>query len=98
MNPNIKNEGKETRFKPGQSGNPAGRPPRKPISDRMYAHLERLLGPEVRKSLPPAIRAAVSESDKYADALVISFILNGIKRGDAASFELALEAVEGKKL
>ena len=47
--------GQETRFKTGQSGNPAGRPPDK-LRRHIYAELDRLLGRE----RPPEADASVN--------------------------------------
>jgi len=96
MNKNIGSEGVATRFKPGQSGNPAGRPPRKRIKDLLAAALDRPLGPEARKSLSPAIRAELPENAQYADALVVSIILRAIDKADVKAIREIREAVEGK--
>lgn len=96
MNPNIRNEGKATRFKPGQSGNPAGRPRRNPLVNRLEAMLERPLSPEVLKLVRPVIRAELPECVIWADALVISIMLRAINKAEVATFREIRETIEGK--
>ena len=98
MNPNISNEGKATRFKPGQRVNPAGRPRRKPIKDLLEEVLEVPLSPEALKLVRPGLRAHFPEGVTYVDVLVISIILRGLDKADVATFReiLSCEASAGE--
>jgi hypothetical protein len=55
VNSKIVDAGKNTRFKPGQSGNPAGRPRRTSITDLLSFVLT--LRPNALKLVRPAARA-----------------------------------------
>jgi len=94
MNPNIVDEGKKTQFKPGQSGNPAGPPPRRRNRDLLVAVIEVPLSPEALKLVRPGLRAHLGEGVTYGDLLTESIILRGIDKADAATWKewLACEA------
>jgi hypothetical protein len=77
------------RFAPGQSGNPGGRPRRKPISDR-YEFIAEIRLPEAeRKRLKLPIGAT------YADAITFQQFLIAMK-GDTTAIREIREAIEGK--
>ena len=82
------------KWKPGQSGNPSGRPRRLPISDR-YAAMAEL-------PLPDYVLAALklSEAERpaiktYGDALALSQFRAGIKGKTEAAREIT-DRVEGR--
>jgi|SRR5581483_1679270 len=52
--------GKDTRFKPGESGNPSGRPKRRPIAELLFAELER----NNFAALRAIVRRAIAEAKK----------------------------------
>ena len=85
MNPNIVDVGKKTRFKSGQSGNPAGPLPRSRIRDLLVAVIEVPLSPEALKLVRPGLRAHLREGVTYCDLLLESIILRGIDKADAAT-------------
>jgi hypothetical protein len=76
-------------FKPGQSGNPAGRPKTRPITER-YANLaETPIEETERKKLN------LPEGATYADALAFAIFERAMK-GDIAAIREIREALEGK--
>src|SRR5690348_13280240 len=80
MNAHIAEAGQATRFQRGRSGNPGGRPKRKPISDE----LRRLLQEKTSGS-------AYTNAHMIAWDLV-----QRAQSGDVAAAKLVLEYVEGK--
>ena len=82
------------KWKPGQSGNPSGRPKKLPITDR-YATVAELPVPD---NLLAALK--LSEAEKpaiktYGDALALSQFRAGIKGKTDAAREIA-DRVEGR--
>jgi len=85
VNPKIIEQGKYTRFKPGMSVNPAGRPRRKPIRDLIVAVLDIPLSPEALKLVRPALRALCLKGVTYGDLLAISIVIRCLDKADVAS-------------
>jgi hypothetical protein len=77
------------KWAPGQSGNPSGRPRKRPISDR-YAEM-------VETVLPDDLRNAVGlpKGATYGDAIALSQARQAIKGKPEAAREIR-EAIEGK--
>src|SRR5271156_4076312 len=77
------------KWAPGQSGNPTGRPRKRPISDR-YAEM-------VETVLPDDLRNAVGlpKGATYGDAIALSQARQAIKGKPEAAREIR-EAIEGK--
>jgi len=94
MNLDIVDVGKKTRFRPGQSGNPAGPPHRRRIRDLLVAVIEVPLSPEALKLVRPGLRAHLGEGVTYGDLLLESMVLRGIDKADVATWRewLACEA------
>jgi Family of unknown function (DUF5681) len=75
----------ETRWRKGQSGNPGGRPKRKPLTDLVAAALEKdRLG-----------NAKLPNGQTLADMIVLAWV-KAAMRGDAAARKDLLERLEGK--
>jgi hypothetical protein len=76
-------------FQPGQSGNPGGRPRKRPISGR-YAEL-------AETELPEALRKELSlpKGATYGDAIAMGLVRAAIKGETGAAREVR-EAIEGK--
>jgi len=94
VNSKIVDAGKNTRFKPGQSGNPAGRPRRTSITDLLSFVLT--LRPNALKLVRPAVRANFPEAKTDAHALAMSLIIKAANKGDLATWREIREIVEGK--
>jgi hypothetical protein len=76
-------------WKPGQSGNPSGRPRMQPISDR-YAHIaEEKLPENIRKKLK------LGPGATYGDAIALRTFQAALE-GDIAATREVREAIEGK--
>jgi hypothetical protein len=76
-------------WKPGQSGNPSGRPRVQPISDR-YAHIaEEKLPENIRKKLK------LGPGATYGDAIALRTFQAALEGHIAATREVR-EAIEGK--
>jgi len=86
LNPNTKGL---MPWKPGQSGNPSGRPRMQPISDR-YAHIaEEKLPENIRKKLKLGAGAT------YGDAVALRTFQAALD-GDVVATREIREAIEGK--
>ena len=94
MNAKIVDAGKNTRFKPGQSGNPAGRPRRTSITDLLSFVLT--LRPNTLKLVRPEVRANFPEAKTDAYALAMYLIIKAANKGDLATWREIRETVEGK--
>jgi hypothetical protein len=89
-NPNPKTEHlKATQFKPGQSGNPSGRPKKKPVSERYAESIEMPLPENIRKQL------GLKPGATWGDAVAMGTIRSAVKGNQAAAKELR-EGIEGK--
>ena len=86
-NPNKK--GLMPAWKPGQSGNPSGRPHTKPISDR-YAYV-------AEETLPESIqrKLKLGPGATYGDAIAL-LTFHAALEGDIAATREIREAIEGK--
>jgi hypothetical protein len=82
-------KGAPHRFKPGQSGNPGGRPRKRPISER-YEELAELALPEKDR-----IKQGLPERATYGDALAMIMFKAALEGKTDAAREIR-EAIEGK--
>jgi hypothetical protein len=82
-------KGAPHRFKPGVSGNPGGRPKKRPISERyeVLAELELPRKDRIKHGLP--------EGATYGDALAIVMFRAALEGNPSAAREIR-EAIEGK--
>jgi hypothetical protein len=76
-------------WKPGESGNPSGRPRRRPLSDAYGQCAERRLPEKIRR------RLGLPEGTTFADALTQALFLSAINGNVPAARELR-EATEGR--
>lgn len=81
-------KGRETRFRPGVSGNPGGRPKKKPISDAIERHLHDPLEEALRK------RLGLPKGATRLDGLAAGQIRQAITAAPSAVF--VRESVEGR--
>jgi hypothetical protein len=70
-------------FEPGQSGNPGGRPKRKPITEMLTLELEKL-----------AARSSQAKGQKIVERLV-SIALNGKRTDSIAAIRLIMSYTDG---
>jgi hypothetical protein len=82
-------KGAPHRFKPGQSGNPGGRPKKLPISER-YEELAELELPKKDR-----IKQGLPEGATYGDALAMVMFKAALEGNPHAAREIR-EAIEGK--
>ena len=76
-------------WQPGQSGNPGGRPRRKPLSDAYSALLGQTVPPEIARQL------RISETSTYAEVVAMALLKEAVKGKVNAAAELA-DRVEGR--
>ena len=76
-------------WKPGESGNPGGRPRRKPLSDAYSALLGQTVPPEIARQL------RISEASTYAEVVAMALLKEAVKGKVNAAAELA-DRVEGR--
>jgi hypothetical protein len=76
-------------FMPGQSGNPLGKPKRKPLSDAYSALLGQTVPPEIARQL------RISEASTYAEVVAMALLKEAVKGKVNAAAELA-DRVEGR--
>ena len=93
---NLKQQTKDTRFKPGQSGNPAGRPKGdKTITALARKHLEELVS-NVGPFKKLATSLGLTDKDTTVkDVVAMSLILNSVK-GKSAPLHHLLNRIDGK--
>ena len=77
------------KWQPGRSGNPSGRPHKRPITDRYVQILETLLPDKIRKSL------RLPKGATHGDAIALAQARQAIKGKTDAAREIR-EAIEGK--
>jgi hypothetical protein len=77
------------KWAPGQSGNPSGRPRRRPISDRYAEMVETLLPDDIRNAV------GLPKGATYGDAIALGQARQAIKGKPDAAREIR-EAIEGK--
>ena len=82
-------KGNPHRFAPGQTGNPGGRPRRKPISER-YEFIAEIVLPEKDRK-----RLKLAKGSTYADAAAFQQFLAAMA-GDTTAMREIREAIEGK--
>jgi hypothetical protein len=75
-------KGAAYRFKPGQSGNPGGRPRRRPISERCDELAEREMSEAER------IKHGLPEGTTYGDAIAIAMFNSALEGNPYAAREI----------
>jgi len=77
------------KWQPGQSGNPSGRPHKRPITDRYEQILETLLPDDIRRAL------GLPKGATHGDAIALAQVRQAIKGKTEAAREIR-ESIEGK--
>lgn len=76
-------------WKPGQSGNPNGRPKRKPLTDALL----RLVGQKIPKNATGVLAPLAGK--KWADVIALG-LATAAAAGEAPAFREAADRIEGK--
>ncbi len=79
----IVDAGKNSRFRPGRSDDPADSPRRTPIKDLLSFVLT--LCPNALKLVRPAVRSNFPEAKTDAHAFAMSLIIKAANKGDLAT-------------
>lgn len=77
----------------GVTGNPGGRPKKKPISDRVRHFLEQRLPPKYRERLSEISQLEIDEKCSYGDVMALFALRDGIATTQGR--KLLLEMIEG---
>ena len=83
------------RFKPGQSGNPGGRPKKDAISSYLRNQLELHIPESMKSEMPRAFSDLYGESATFGEMLAFKLIDRAAK-GNLVALSLVLDRVEGK--
>ena len=90
----------DSQWKPGQSGNPKGRPPTpkdlKGAKELNKVELERILNKYIYMSRSEMNKAIKKKDTPAIELLVISLIQKGMQYGDPRRIEAILERLVGK--
>lgn len=78
-------------WQPGQTGNPGGRPKKKPIADRYHRIVETELPDDIRRALD------LPRGATFGDAVALAQVRQAIKGETAAAKEIR-EAIEGRSI
>jgi hypothetical protein len=82
-------------FKPGQSGNPGGRPKKLPITDYVIWQLEKPIPAAMKEKLPPLFTEVCGEDATFGQMLAFKLVAEAAK-GDMKAMNAILDRAEGK--
>lgn len=82
-------------FKPGQSGNPGGRPKKLAITDLLKEQLDKPIPEAMKAKLPPIFSEVYGDSPTFADMIAFKLVAMSAK-GDMFAMKELLDRVEGK--
>lgn len=82
-------------FKPGQSGNPGGRPKKLPITDYLVEQLAMPVPPEMKKGIPETFLRLYGENATFGELLAFQVIAKAAD-GDMKAIHVIFDRVEGK--
>ena len=82
-------------FKPGESGNPGGRPKKRPITDYVREQLENQIPTAMRAKLPAAFVEVYGESATFGQMLAFQMVAKAAT-GEMHAMREVLDRVEGK--
>ena len=84
-------------FEPGRSGNPGGRPKKRPLSDRYAELLESPLPEKVRKAMDPT-GETLRPGSTWGDGIALAAARESIQKGGWSARKDVREAVEGRSV
>jgi hypothetical protein len=82
-------------FRPGQSGNPGGRPKKLPITDYIIEQLEKPIPAATRAKLPPIFTEVYGDKATFGEMLAFKVIAQAAK-GNMTAMNTVMDRVEGK--
>ena len=88
-NPDIVEAGKATRFRPGQSGNPSGRPPTKLLTEGLRKRLDSPIPAQLASELGLLSEATFAEA-------INARLSRDAANGNIAAIHVVYERIEGK--
>lgn len=84
-----------TPWKPGQSGNPSGRPKKQPLSELVLMQLDKPIPASMKEKLPPIFTEVYGPEPTFGDMLAFQLIATAAK-GDMSAMNTVFDRVEGK--
>src|ERR1039458_6237424 len=89
--------GNLTPFEPGESGNPSGRPKKRPITDEYYERSQEPLPESLRVKINTALgEEALKKKATWSQANSLRRFLDALTEGGHPSSKEIREAIEGK--
>jgi hypothetical protein len=82
-------------FKPGESGNPGGRPKKLPITDYIFDQLEKPIPAAMKAKLAPAFAEVFGENATVGEMLAFKLIAQAAK-GNMQAMNTIMNRVEGR--
>jgi len=82
-------------FKPGQSGNPGGRPKKQPVTDYLIDQLDQPIPDTMKERLPQSFIEVYGCEATFGQLLAFKLVAQGLK-GDMQAAKEILDRVEGK--
>lgn len=82
-------------FKPGQSGNPGGRPRKQPITEYLIDQLDQPIPETMKTQLSPIFVEVYGTEATFGQVLAFKLVTQGL-RGDMQAAREILDRVEGK--
>lgn len=83
-------------FKKGQSGNPGGRPKKRPITDEYFALADRPIPEKLRKKLQPKFDVDLWEGITFCQVGALRRFLDSMAEGGYLASKEIRESIEGK--
>jgi hypothetical protein len=82
-------------WKPGQSGNPGGRPKKLPVTAYIVDQLEKPIPAAMRAKLPPMFRELYGDEATFGQMLAFT-VISQAASGDMRAMTTVLDRAEGK--
>jgi Family of unknown function (DUF5681) len=82
-------------FKPGESGNPGGRPKKLPITDYILYQLEKPVPASMKAKLPPTFTEVYGDNATFGEMLAFRLVADAAN-GNMKAIATVLDRAEGK--